>query len=298
MKRYYAVFIILFIFFWGCDSSENNTPKKIVVTNWVGYTPLLYAYENGDLDKFNIEIIVTSSLQSSYKILKRNLYDGMTLTQKEHQLINNEKIKNEQYIPIALFDRSYGGDAIVSNFTAQQLKNSSEDILVLLEKDTINTLIFDYFKKLPPYKNKNYKIINMNQDNILNSDYCTQVEKPVLIVTYEPYLSQLIHKNFHIIESTKNDKISVFDYLVVKDRLFTNTEIKEIQTILHKSVHQLQNNPKEYFDVIKIYLDDTSYDDFQAIVKNILFIDNSNKKEMLEIIKSRNIFKQTAYLEQ
>lgn len=298
MLKYCIVLILLFVSFSGCNSKQGTTDKKIVVTNWIGYTPLLYAYENGDLDKFDIEIIVTSSLQTSYNILKSNHYDGMALTQKEHQLISDTNLKKQHYVPIALFDRSYGGDAIVSNLTPQQLKSSSKDILVLLEKDSINTLVFDYFKQLPPYKNKNFKILNINQENILDSSYCAENSKPILIVTYEPYLSKCINQNFHIIESTKNDKIAIFDYLVVKENTFTKEEIKEIQMILAKAVAKLHQNPKEYFDLIKVYLQDTNYNEFQNLLKTIVFIDDTNNKEMLQLIKNQNIFTQTQYLEQ
>lgn len=78
MKLLNMLFLtVIIVFNFGCSNNKEVKSKRILVSNWVGYTPLLYAYEKGSLDKFNIDIITTTSLQASLRILEKNRLDGL-----------------------------------------------------------------------------------------------------------------------------------------------------------------------------------------------------------------------------
>jgi NitT/TauT family transport system substrate-binding protein len=280
------------LLFAGCSQKDTNRTKKIVVSNWIGYMPLLYGYEKGSFDKLGIELIITNSLQTSLQIMEKNKYDGIALTQREYDIINSDKTKRVQLIPIALLDRSYGGDAILSNIPKEYLfKNNYNSIKVFLEKESINVLLFEGFKKLKDWGKTKFILQNMNQSNILQLPYISDMADPEIIITYEPYLSQLKKKGLHLIESTKNDKILVFDFLAVRENLFTKKEIIRIQNILYDAVKTLQSDTKEFYQTVKVYLGDMSYEEFRSSLNEMIFVSKENLDSMIKLILKEKILK-------
>jgi len=198
----------------GCIGEKKEVKKnKIVTSNWIGYAPILYAYEIGDLEKLNIELIVSSSLQSSVLMYKKNKLDGICSTKIEIDYINQSENKSLHITPISIFNRSYGGDVI-------------------------------------------------------------------------------------FIESTKNDKILVFDFLSVNNNSFTKTQIKKLQNIINKSINTLQNNPKKVFESIKFYYDDITYEEFNTLLTEIKLFSKERKDIFLSLIKKEKICNKQNYLKE
>eukprot|EP01156_Anaeramoeba_ignava_P007714 Anaeramoba_ignava/a353395_7.p1 GENE.a353395_7~~a353395_7.p1 ORF type:complete len:243 (+),score=27.16 a353395_7:238-966(+) len=152
----------------GCTSQVKEEKKiQFVVSNWIGYSPLLYAYEKGMLDDMNIELIITNSLQSSLLMFKKNSYEGIASTQRELCIINNKSVDKDVFMPLYIFDRSYGGDAILSNIPKNKLFDEKfEYINIFLEKESINELLFEGLKKLKEWDDTQFKLHNINQYNL------------------------------------------------------------------------------------------------------------------------------------
>ncbi len=285
--------ILLSIIFIGC--TKENITKKIVISNWIGYAPILYAYEKGYLSSYNIEIIITNSLQTSTKIFQKNNYDGISLTQHEFDTLKNKQ--NQELIPIYLFDKSYGGDAILSNITQKELFEQKHKVInVYLEQNSVNDILYKELKNLKDWNNTTFNLNDETQDKILSLPYNTKKTIPEIIITYEPYLSQLLSKGFNIIESTKNKDLLILDFLTVKKNLFTMKEIKEIQNILDKSTQRIKNNPKEFYKTVKMYYNDMRYEDFLKSLDNIQFINKNNRNEIIKDIENKKILENIKYL--
>ena len=283
----------------GCSGEKKEIKKnKIVTSNWIGYAPILYAYEIGDLEKLNIELIVSSSLQSSVLMYKKNKLDGICSTKIEIDYINQSENKSLHITPISIFNRSYGGDVILSNIKKEQLySNNYKNIDVFLEKDSINEVIFKAFKKMVNL-DTNYTINYLDQYNLSKLNYTNNTNKVKLLVTYEPYATKLKQKGFHLIESTKNDKILVFDFLSVNNNSFTKTQIKKLQNIINKSINTLQNNPKKVFESIKFYYDDITYEEFNTLLTEIKLFSKERKDIFLSLIKKEKICNKQNYLKE
>jgi len=100
-----------------------------------------------------------------------------------------------------------------------------------------------------------------------------------------------------LIESTKNDKILVFDALAVQDGMFNKQDISKIQNIVNSATKQLNSNPKDFFEIVKIYLDEMSFEEFQLTLDEMKFVTNDNYSEMLGLIKKEKVFDNLKYLE-
>ncbi len=283
----------------GCTSQVKEEKKiQFVVSNWIGYSPLLYAYEKGMLDDMNIELIITNSLQSSLLMFKKNSYEGIASTQRELCIINNKTVDKDVFMPLYIFDRSYGGDAILSNIPKNKLFDEKfEYINIFLEKESINELLFEGLKKLKEWDDTQFKLHNINQYNLAQLDFTLDPAAPNLIITYEPYLTLLKQKGFHLVESTKNDKLLVFDFLSVREGLLSAKEIKKLQGILQSAESELKKNTEAFYDTVKLYFDDLGFEEFKESLEGIKFnTDKDTNKQMIEFMEKENISELLEYL--
>ncbi len=276
----FAIFIAIFFNSCGNDKKEQ---LKIVTSNWIGYTPLIYAKEKGLLQKLNIDIVKVVSLSETMYTYNSNHANIFAGTQFEFikSLEQNSKI-----VPFLLLNKSDGGDVVMSNFDIETLQ-TKDYIDVYMEIDSINSIVFEDFIKKYNLKDKNFNYINKDQSYISE---LKKFDKPTIIISYNPY-NIILNKNGLItLETTKDNN----DILII-DALFTSSEIlikykeelNELKKIIDLAIIELNNDPKKYYDTIKDYLYDTSYEEFKNSLSHIKWINNPNK-ELLENLKQHN----------
>lgn len=141
MFKKFLLFAIIISLFSSC-TLQNHKKLRISITNWIGYTPLFYAKEKGWLELLDVKLLNVVSLSENMYLYKSGNSDAYVGTQYEY----NTLVKNiESLIPILLFDKSNGGDVIMSNLSIQELQNSKTTIDAYLEMDSINSMLFEDF---------------------------------------------------------------------------------------------------------------------------------------------------------
>ena len=116
---------------------QKKEPLVISTTSWIGYTPLLYAKESGWLEGKNIKLLHVTSLSENLSLFKAGNAEAFSATQYEY---NRAKLKEPSLVAITLFDRSNGGDLIMSNDSLEEITQNDRDIDVYLEMDSVNGL--------------------------------------------------------------------------------------------------------------------------------------------------------------
>jgi len=276
--------LIFILFFYGC--SKNQKEELLLSTNsWIGYSPLFYAKEMGYLDELNIELIPTVSLGESLNLFLVSKADMLTGTQHEYNLLHQEM---HSVVPIVLFDRSDGGDMILSNRTLQELKNlhKSQKIDVYLEVDSVNKEMIEHFIKHSHLSKKSMHFINKDQAQIQN--IISKDENPTIIVTYAPYNVLLEKKGFIPIASTKD-----INTLLVIDALFTSKKtlqqnkkrFENLKRVIDNSIHEIQKDPHEAYKRVSKYLNEISYEEFEISLQTIKWI-NKPSEELLRKINT------------
>ena len=282
MLKYFTS-VIMIMFMLGC-SSDYDKRLKISATTWIGYTPLFYAKEKGWLEPLNIKLLNVSSLAENMYLYKAGNADAYVGTQYEYLELNSE-MKSLQ--PIMMFDRSNGGDLILSNLSTQELSNTESIIDVYLEVDSINSLLLSDFLKKNKIEEKKINYINKDQSKI---ELLKASDTPTIIVTYIPYNHKLMQNGFKEVASTKEN----LDLLVV-DAMFTQYEVfnehkqqfLELKGLVNKSILKLHENPREFYDSVKPYLLEISYAQFIASLSDIVWINKNMSKELQKrIIKT------------
>jgi NitT/TauT family transport system substrate-binding protein len=280
MRHTFGILLSLMIFMGAC-SSPSQDPLKISTTTWIGYTPLFYAKEKGWLDRINVKLINVVSLSENmylYKAGNSNAYCG---TQYEHSVLKDSM---PSLIPIMLFDRSNGGDMIMSNHTIEEIKNSTTKIDAYLEMDSINYTMLEDFIHSYHIDEKRINYIDRDQIDISTLKN-THPEKQILIVTYIPYDNALKRNGFQEILSTKNG----LDLLVV-DALYTTKEnfhrhkqqYTQVKTYIDDAIMALSKDPKEFFITIEPYMEGLSYEEFLDSLDDIIWINNTVDERLME----------------
>lgn len=274
--------IILIILITSC-SFQNNKKLKISTSTWIGYSPLYYAKEKGWLEPLNIKLLNVVSLSENMYLYKAGNSDAYVGTQYEYSFLNKENL-----IPIIIFDKSNGGDIVMGNYSIDDLLKIETKIDVYLEMDSINSIVFNDFIKQYNLTNKQFNYINKDQSFISK---LKNSETPTIIVTYNPYNINLEKEGFKELTSTKNNEnIAVVDAMFTTREIFNENKDRfiELKKILDKSIENLKQNPKEYFDTVKAYLPDMIFEDFEKSLNDIMWINKQIPEKLNEKLNNSN----------
>ena len=287
-KIIFTIFISLLIL--SSCSKKENTELKISTNPWIGYAPLFYAKEMGYLETLNISLIHNISLSESTKLYSIGKVDMIAATQHEYFAL---KEIGEDIVPIALLDRSDGGDIVLSNKSIDQLKNADQ-IFAYLEIDSINIdIIKDFIKH---HKLDMNKIEFINADQVQITELKTIKNKNMLIVTYVPYNYNLEENGFIQLASTKDlNQIIVIDAILVNKKILIThrDKLQEFKSIINKSIYEITKNKQASYKLVKKYLDNMPYKEYEESFDLIKW-ENIPSKEILD--KLKNISYESKYL--
>ncbi len=283
MLKRVALAVLGAFLFISC-SSEHNHKLKISATTWIGYTPLFYAKEMGWLEPLNIKLLNVSSLSENMYLYKAGNADAYVGTQYEYNILSKE---DSTLIPIMLFDKSHGGDVIMSNRSIEELINTSDKIDAYLEMDSINYTLLEDFLRKSGIKEEKINYINEDQATISTLKSIVS-DKPIIVVTYSPYDAEIQKKGFVNIASTKDE----FELLVV-DAMFTTKKMLQehrgqfegLKKAVDRAVIELNKNPREFYEKVKPYILEIKYDEFRDSLNNIIWINESMPQKLKDRIK-------------
>lgn len=284
-------FVLLFlmgtvaVLYFYVNRPADASKIHISSNPWVGFTPFIYAQEKGWLEKSSFRFIWLVDLAENSHYHERGFTQGFTATQYELFHFNDwQKMK-----PVFLIDRSYGADAIVSNRSIQELRSTKETVDVYLEQGSLNDDFFDAFVSEQGLKSVKFHKINACQKNILSLN---EVARPIVIISYQPYLSGLLKKGYQPIASTRTMKsFSVIDALFVDEEVINGREreFAQLKEMFERGVAQLQNDPHEYYETVKGYLEGQSYDEFISTTAQIEWLHQGNQTKVIEHLNAQHV---------
>lgn len=286
MFRTILLSFLILVNFTAC-LDNNNKKMKISVSNWIGYTPILYAKEKNWLESLNIKVVNVVSLNENYHLFKSGNSEAFTGTQYEFKLA---KQTFPTLFPLILFDKSNGGDVVMGNYSLDEYQNV-EEIDAYLEIDSINLIILEDFIKKHKLQDKKINYINKDQSYI-STLRTSNIDKPTLIITYIPYNNNLTKNGFQQLASTADSlDLLVIDALFITKENFVERkeELIALKKFIDLAIVNLKNNPKEYFETISKYFPNMSYEEFTATLYDIQWINDNLAPELIDRLKQDNI---------
>lgn len=291
MKKLLILFSALFVLagagygVWKAFLTSRHPQINISTNPWAGFTPFMYAQEKGWLEKTPFKFIWLVDLSDNARLFDKGFAQGFTATQYE---LLHFKNKND-LTTVFLIDQSYGADAILSNRTLQQLSHMDEKISVYLEMGSLNQDMFDAFARENGLDKNKFMLIDSSQKSL---EVMAKSKKPFILITYEPYVSQMKNKGLHVVASTRTLKtFHAIDALFVKKSLMEeHTEnFQELKAIFERARTQLRKDPKEFYTTIEGYLEGESYEDFLNSTYQIQWIEGNTPVHITEEFKNQNI---------
>ncbi len=274
-----TLYLLLFLLLVSGCSSNRYQKLEVSATTWIGYTPLFYAKEKGWLEPLNIKLLHVSSLSENMYLYQAGNADAYAGTQYEYDVL----VKNDaSLIPVMLFDRSNGGDVVMSNVSIEELQKNTDAIDVYLEMDSINhTLLKDFIQK---YGLQDKTINYINRDQAFISTLSTKdINKATIIVTYIPYDTELEKHGFFSIASTKDNlNLLVVDALFTRQKMFHEHKAQFIalKKLVDTAVEVLEKNPYEFYKTIKPYMMELSYEEFTQSLEDIIWLNKNLSTEL------------------
>lgn len=291
MKKLLIIFSSLLVFaatgygVWKVFSTSQHPKINISTNPWVGFTPFMYAQEKGWLEETPFKFIWLVDLSDNARLFDKGFTQGFTATQYELLHFKNK----EDLTTVFLIDQSYGADAILSNRTLQQLLQTDEKINVYLEMGSLNQDMFNAFIRENGLDKNKYILIDSSQKSM---EAMARSEKPLMIITYEPYVSQMKNKGLRVISSTRTLKtFHAIDALFAKQSLAEEhrDDFQKLKDLFERAQDQLRKDPKEFYATISGYLEGESYEDFFASTNQIRWIGDAIPTPVRQALKNQNI---------
>lgn len=276
--------IILLLMFSSCSEVPEKTPLVISINPWIGAAPFFYAHSKGWLEEANIELILVPSIAENLRVFESGASDMFADTQHEYF---RERKMHPDLIPIILYDRSYGGDIVMANRTNDQLVNSDEAIDLYLEADTVNNEMANYWIADKNISKERLRIHNRAQDEIITikSDAATS---PIVLVTYNPHNLILEKNGFREIACSKNDHYLVIDAVYTSSTLYhQNTgTFQQLNHALKRAMKANETNPIEFYQKVKPYLGNITYDEFVTLKQNVQWFDTPPSEKLTQQLQT------------
>lgn len=270
---------------WKAFFTSKYPEIHISSNPWIGFTPFIYAQEKGWLEKTPFRFIWLVDLSDNSRLFDKGFSQGFTATQYECLRIK----KKEDLTTAFIIDESYGADAIISNYTLKQLSVMEDKINVYLEMGSLNQDLFNAFVHENRLNKNKFLLINSSQKSM---DSMAKSVKPFIIITYEPYVSQMKKKGLGVIASTRTlVTFHAIDALFVKKSLLEEhrDDFKDLKTIFERAREQLRKNPKEFYSTIAGYLEGESYEDFLSSRDQIKWIGDDISLPIRRTLETQNI---------
>lgn len=291
MKKLLILFVSLIVVagagfgLWKVFSVSRHPEIRISINPWVGFTPFMYAQEKGWLEETPFKFVWLVDLSDNARLFDKGFAQGFAATQYEFMRFKNK----DELTAVFLIDQSYGADAILSNRTLAQLRQTQGQISVYLEMGSLNQDMFNAFMAEHALDKSKFTLVDSSQKSM---EAMAISDKPLLLITYEPYVSQMKNKGLNVVSSTRTLKtFYAIDALFARKSSVEEhpDEYKNLENIFERAQDQLQKNPKEFYTTVAGYLEEQSYEEFMASTHQIQWIKGDIPVHIAQALEKQNI---------
>ena len=290
MKNPLVVLLILFVsaagFFGYRYAHKLNQPEIRISSNpWVGYTPFIYAQEQGWLKDTPFRFMWLVGLSENRRLFERGFTQGFTATQYELLHLNDP----QQLETAFLIDRSDGADALLSNRSLSALQAESGPITVYLERGSLQRDMFHAFVEENGLAGHTFEFVNSAQNTML---LIKPSVGPVILISYSPYLTQLQGHGFEIIASTHTLKsFAVVDGLFVDREVLLDNKsyFSELKGIFDRALAVFRSDPRGYYESVRGYLEGETFEQFMNSTHNVVWLNAHVDPEMLTHLRAQGV---------
>ncbi|MBN2645075.1 MAG: hypothetical protein JXR59_06350 [Desulfuromonadaceae bacterium] len=277
-----VIALLLLLLLGGCQNQVQD-PLRISINPWLGFTPFAYAQQKGWLKPSEVKLLWVVGLEESLKLYRQNLSDGFLATQYEYFALGAPATVK----PVLLIDRSCGADVILANRTLAELRAATQ-LTVYLEPTSVNQDILDAFVRQYGLSEIPRVFSPSDPESMTSLSDCAQ---PSLLISYEPYATRLGRMGFQRLASTRElNELMVVDALWIGPRAEKYPQtVATLKDVFHRAVAQLQQNPQEYYETVRGYLEGQTFADFERSLSGIEWLAPQSWPPVLSYLNQQQI---------
>jgi len=263
----------------ACERAPQPPDLKIVTNSWIGYAPLYYIRQKGQLDSLGIKLVTVVSLGESLQLYRSGVAGAFTGTQYEFA---EAYARDPSLTPVILFDRSNGGDLVMGNRTIAEFQALDEPVDVYLEVGSVNSLVLQDFLKAYGLGGLTLRYINQDQGRI-STLQAKELERPTLITTYFPYNLTLEQHGFRELASTRdNIQLLVIDALYTSQAVLMQhkEQLRQLKGLVDQAIEIARRDPEGFYPVVADFLGRPGLEAFKAGMEDIVWINRSRAPEL------------------
>ena len=232
-------------------SASAETPLKIALTTWIGYSPF-YVAEGMDMyKKHGLKVTLQTFADPAMlpSAVASKAADGALMTFDQ---VIGAAAQGQVFKVVMPIDYSNGGDAVLADMSIKKIADLKGKKVAYAPLSPSDFLI-SYALKVNGMTDKDFSPVNMTPEAIPSAMASKAVPAGV---TYEPNVSQILAMNggskFHVIYSSKEAPGLIADVLVF-DEAHIKKNGKEISALIQSYLEGLaymKSHPKEASAVI------------------------------------------------
>lgn len=270
VKAHYLL-IFLLILLTGCQESQPP-PLRVGINPWVGYDPLVLAYEQALVDAKQVQIIELQSNTESTRALRNGLLDAAALTLDEALRLADAGMALKI---VAVLDTSQGADAVLARSSIASpadLKGKR----IALEKTALGGLMLEHLLKAGSLSQDQVEILQV--EAAMHADVLANGSADA-VITFEPMKSHLLNQGFHSLFDSSQMPGEVVDVLVVKAEIDLHRTVYLLQA-WQRGLQALQANPEAAAALLSVGTD-LNREEYLNTLKGLRFVSLQNSATLL-----------------
>ena len=274
-----ALFIALISFAFNACSGEKEI-IKIGISPWPGYEPLVLGVEKGFYEDMDARIVRYATPSESFRALRDGIIDVAAYTADE--VLHYAEVRDKPKMFLVL-DISNGGDAIVAR---PEIKSISE--LKGKRVYVQSSALGDYLIKRATDFAHDVRIEEINVSTVELGKHLKDYKskKVDALVTYEPFLTQLLNEGAHVIFDSTQIPQEIVDVMVTNNETIRTKQeaLKKLVKGWYKSLEFINSNKKMAMRMMAHY-ENISSEEFAKSYSKLIIPSREETIEMLQTDK-------------
>jgi NitT/TauT family transport system substrate-binding protein len=269
--------------FQGCEDRPKS-PLRLSATSWAGHTPLLYLEATGRLTASNIKVTHVSQSSEALDRMQRAEFDGIIGTGYDYARL----AESSEVIPVIVINRSNGAEAIFSNRSTDELKQTSETISVYVQSGSSYEMMVDTFLR---HNDIEAERVVKKELNILSFIEQEKHDAPLIVMAFEPFLDELKKTGYTELANSAETPYLMIEALLVTQRSADDyeEELEVLSTLIAEAVSTFERDPRNYYDTILPYLQEQPYESFLDNARSITWVKGSPEETIRSTLKQRGM---------
>lgn len=262
----------------GCD--KKTEILKIGISPWPGNEPLVLGVEKGFYDNLDLRIVRYATPSESFRALRDGIVDVASFTADE--VLHYAEVRDKPKMFLVL-DISNGADAIVAKPEIKSI-GDLKGKRVYVE----STALGNYVIKRSMDFSENISIQDVEVSTVELGKHLKDYKdgKVDALVTYEPFLTQLLDEGAHILFDSTQIPQEIVDVIVTDNETLINRQEALMKLVdgWYKTLDYINSNKKIAMAEMALY-ENISAQDFEVAYDKLII---PSRDETLKMLSTDN----------